>query len=162
MARRKVKRVVEYYTEDSNLGEITQTKSIISASNEIGVDPKAKPPEMANLWEFPEDHRGDIRYLVTMDVAVIRNGISFRAKTINISASGALLDKSIPGALVNQTFEIMITYKETINGQTVQHIFPIMAKALGSPFRTPRIQFIGKGNPVLIKLGELIKKFKAL
>lgn len=158
---RKIKRVVEYYTDErTGQTEITQTKSIISKSSEIGVDANAQPPDLKNLWEFPEDKRGATRHEACFDVAIIRNGVTFRTKTINVSTAGVLLVESIPSVLVNQVFEMMMTFKEVVNGQTVQHVFPLMAKALGSPFKTPRVQFVTIAPPVKEKLAKCLVKFK--
>jgi hypothetical protein len=158
---RIVKRVVEY-TEETGLSEVTQTKSIISKSSEIGIDPNAKPPEMKNMWEFPEDKRGSARYTAEFEVAVMRSGVSFKTKTVNVSASGILLKDNIPSSLVNQAFELMMTYKEVVNGQTIQHIFPIMARALGAPFRTPRLQFVTISPAVKEKLEKCLQNFKRI
>jgi hypothetical protein len=157
---RRIKRVVEYYSEDTDVSVITQTKSIFSSSKEIGIDPNARPPDLKDLWTYPEEKRIAPRYNAIFDVAIMRNGISFKTKTLNVSTSGALLGDSIPAQLVNQIFEMIIIFKEIINGQVVQHNFPIMAKALGAPLRTPRIQFVKIDAPVKNHLERCTMKFK--
>lgn len=125
LKKKKKKQFQSLYDEDEAV-----------TSPAIELHPKAEPPKLVPLPD-PEERRKDPRYAIEFETVVFCKGMSFRTRTINVSLSGALLQESIPAEFVDQIIDIVMIRNVGRN----RDYFLVKGKALGSPFRSPRIQF---------------------
>lgn len=96
-------------------------------------------PMIPKLVPLPDAHdrREAPRYLVDFEVVIFCQGRSFRTKTVNVSLIGVLLADKIPVSFVDQILDIVMIRR---NGESREY-YLVRGKALGSPFRSPRIAF---------------------
>lgn len=140
-AKKKKKQFQSIYNEDEAV-----------TSPGIDLHAHAEPPKLVPLPD-PSERRKDPRYAVEFETVVFCKGQSFRTKTINVSLSGALLQDSIPAEFVDQVIDIVMIRNVGRN----RDYFLVKGKALGSPFRSPRIQFTTVADAQKQKLEALFE-----
>lgn len=95
------------------------------------------------------------RYSVHFEVVLMSSSKSFRSKTLNISASGALLTDLIPVELTRGVFEVLFTTKDE---KGKREYFLFHAKSADGPLRSKRIQFIKSMGDSDKRMNDLIEQ----
>jgi|GEM_PF-6542314 len=118
--------------------ENTQPPADKHTDPEISIHLQAAVPILKPLGTAPSDRRVATRHDANLETVIFHKGVSFRTKTLNISTTGALLADIIPASYVDQVLEVVFVRQ---TGQS-REFFMFKGKALGSPLRSPRIQFL--------------------
>ena len=92
------------------------------------------------------------RFEVDVEIVAFANNSSFRTRTLNLSLTGALLKDSLPKDYADHPIEVVVV--ESRNGKKNRIL--LKAKAVGGPFRTPRITFVGIGSRETQGLQDII------
>lgn len=102
----------------------------------------------------PKGRRIAPRYSVELEVIILTQTRSFRTKSVNLSATGALLQDELPTEFMNSPLDI-IFIKVLDEANKKRLLF--RGKAVGGPLRTPRITF---ESYVQDSVSELKSSFK--
>ena len=100
------------------------------------------------------------RFSVQVSAVVFTPTYSFRTKTLNISASGALLEDLLPPEFMLSKIEILLVYTEARTGE--RHRLLFRGKPVGGPLRTARIQFEDSAKHALETLQNLFAELTPL
>jgi hypothetical protein len=91
-----------------------------------GVNSKAE--RAAKTIGSESDRRGATRYEINVDVLILGKGLSFRAETVNLSQTGALLVKPLPEVLADVPLEVVFIFKKG----NVHEKFAVKGKVLST------------------------------
>ena len=100
------------------------------------------------------------RFSVQISAVVFTSQVSFRTKTLNISASGVLLEDLLPPEFMKSKIEILFIYTEARTGQ--RHHLLFRGRPVGGPLRSARVQFEDSAKRALETLQSLFAELTPL
>lgn len=100
-----------------------------------------------------EERRQATRYALELDAILYARGESFKTKTVNISKLGILLAEPVPISFVKQELDIVLIYVS----KNSKHHYMMKGRALGAPFRSPRIEITSISAEHKQKYYEILK-----
>ncbi|MGZ5279323.1 MAG: hypothetical protein ACXWC9_05245 [Pseudobdellovibrionaceae bacterium] len=106
--------------------------------------------------KYPLGRRIAPRYEINLEVIILTQTKSFRTRSLNVSASGALLKDSLPKEfMASQTLEIIFIMTD----QNCKNRLLFKGRAVGGPNSSSRITFLESG---VNSQSELQRAFKDL
>lgn len=107
----------------------------------------------------PEGRRVAPRYTIAFEMIILSPTRSFRTKTVNVSASGALLKDYLPSEFMTSA-SLDIIFVLGSSHKKKRLLF--RGKAVGGPARTPRITFLEAARNAQTDLLIAIEKSQPL
>jgi hypothetical protein len=136
--------------------ELTQTTA--KSLKEI----RSKPETVIDVGQLKEKYaykslgrRSAPRYSAHFEVVLMSSKKSFRTKTVNISATGALLTGLVPSELTREVFEVLFT---AVDESGKKEYFLFHAKTVDGLLRSNRIHFIKSMGDSAKRLNHLIEQ----
>lgn len=124
-------------TADADVQEFSETKLIRTAE-----DSSANPVDLGALKRryagLGQGRRIAPRYGVELEVVLYTPGKSFRTSSVNVSASGALLQDHLPEDFMTGTIDIVFVLKN----QNPKKCIAFRGKAVGGTITSQRITFV--------------------